>query len=67
MVVFIIRLTIEEEVDETLTIVEVEVVEAPMVNLHNSVPSTIFNKLNLALVVLDQISLYAKSMENLDI
>ena len=53
MVVFIIRLTIEEEVDETLTIVEVEVVEAPMVNLHNLVPSTIFNKLNLALVVLD--------------
>ncbi|KAL0008421.1 hypothetical protein SO802_009923 [Lithocarpus litseifolius] len=67
MTVVIIKLTIEEETEETLTIEELKVVEAPMVNLHNSVPSIIFNKVNLALVVLDQIDLYAKFVENLDI
>ena len=67
MATVIIILTVEEEAEETLTIEEVDVVEAPMVNLHNSVPSIIFNKVNLALVVLDQIDLYEKSVENLDI
>ena len=58
MATVIIIPTVEEEAEETLTIEEVEVVEAPMVNLHNLVPSIIFNKVNLALVVLDQIDLY---------
>ena len=65
----------EEEAEVTLTIEEAEVVEDPMVHIHNSthnsthnsVPSIISNKVNQVLEVLDQIDLFVKSVERLDI
>ena len=61
----LIRITIEEEAEEILTIKEAKVVEVSVVNLLNLILSISFNKVNLVLVGLDLIGLCVKFVENL--